>query len=193
MTITLDLDPDAYSECLTQMRVADKQGGTFDVMFTDGQANAQYFYNSPNFELAAYKLNGGVKRTLTKYNHVSGVPSCSRTHFRTALLAGGGTGTVVEANLSRVIALTSEAARSAVVERNILRALKYERNFDFAAHELLFKNYGNTTDHMGFGGTGQGYQPGWEPLAKWHYASFFDQSEGSREQQRARVGEILAL
>lgn len=188
-----------YKAFLIAFRQADKDnaggGGETEVNYTDaeGQGSATYYYKSPNFQLVGYRLGEGQRVNLSTYNHVSDIPSCSRLVFRRSLIEGAAGRTVVEKNLSRVIALTSEAARSLVVERNILKAITYVKNFDFNGHELLFKNYQKTTDRFGYGGTGKGYLPGWQPLAKYHYASYFNSLREPGTGPSANVTRITLL
>lgn len=173
----ISLDANEYAAFLKDFRTADKAnastGAETQVDFDGGGQTASYFYEAPNFKCVAYAINGGARVNLTTYNHVSGVPSCDYAAFMVALLAGGGGSTLVNSNLSKVIALTSEAARSTVVERNIIRALRGGVAFDFGAHELLFKNYDHSAQHSDFRSVDGAYTRTWKPLEKYHYASFF--------------------
>lgn len=195
----ISLDPDEYAQFLKDFRAADRAnaatGAETQVDFDGGGQTASYFYEAPNFKCVAYAVNGGARIDLTTYNHVNNVPSCDYAAFLVALLAGGGGGTQVNANLSKVIALTSEAARSTVVERNITKALRFGDAFDFKAHELLFKNYGHSTEHNDLRTPEGLYTTTWEPLKKYHYASFFAASHlaSGGTGQSEKVQKLLLL
>lgn len=179
MELNID-DAVLYAAFLAAFRQADRDNaganGETEVTFGAGGKTAAYYFKAPNFECVAYRINGGAKITLTKYNHVSGVEPCSVESFRTALYKGAGASPIVEKNMSTVIALTSEAARSKVVEANIVKAINYEGDFEFAKHEVLFKNYGTTAEKHGMWADGA-YLPGWAPLTKADYSFAFGPNE----------------
>ena len=98
------LTEDGYKAFLVEFRQADKDNagnkGEYSVDYADEDGGtATYFYKAPNFQLIAYSLNGGARVNLTTYNHVSGIPSCSRYIFRRSLLEGAGGHTMVEKNI----------------------------------------------------------------------------------------------
>lgn len=192
--MNITLDEAGYKSFLVEFRQADQANaarrGETRVDFVHKDKSATYYYKAPNFECIAYSLNGGPRINLTKYTHPNELFPASQRQFVEALLAGGNGGTVVEGNLSKVITLTSEAARSALVERNIIKAINDGMAFDCADHKFLFNAYGKTTDHLRFGGVGGGYQAAWEPLDKWHYASYFQSTHTRLRPKETRENRV---
>ena len=171
-----------YTEFLKEFRLADRQNaagkGETEVVYTSGNATRRYFYRAPNFELIAYDLGGG-RINLVDYNHVGTLGTAvGSTNFDGALLAGGGGGKHMTAELSRVVALTSEAARSSVVEtaiKNVLGSAGRTVNLDRFA--LLFTSYKHTAKHIRYFDASGAYAPGWRPLRRDDYIRYF--SDGS--------------
>jgi hypothetical protein len=167
-----------YTEFLKEFRLADRQNvagnGETEVVYTSGNATRRYFYRAPNFELIAYDLGGG-RINLINYNHVGTLGNAvGNTTFDASLLAGGGGNNQMNADLSRVVALTSEAARSSMVEtaiKNVLGSAGRTVNLD--RFTLLFTSYKHTAKHVRYFDASGAYAPGWRPLRRDDYLRYF--------------------
>jgi hypothetical protein len=170
-----------YTEFLKEFRLADRQSaannGETEVVYTSGNATRRYFYRAPNFELIAYDLGGG-RINLVTYNHVGTLGAAvGSTAFDASLLAGGGGNNQMTGDLSRVVALTSEAARSSLVEtaiKNVLGSAGRTVNLD--RFTLLFTSYKHTAKHVRYFDASGAYAPGWRPLRRDDYLRFFSDS-----------------
>jgi hypothetical protein len=174
----ISLSTASYATFLNEFRLADRRGSAStaetEVEYISGGSVRRYYYRRPNFELVAYDVSG-ERITLVNYQHVANPgASVGRRDFEASLLAGGGGGNYMNAALSRVVALTSEAARSTVVETAIKNVLaSVSRTFNLERFSLLFKSYAHTAKHVGYLDVAGSYAQAWRPLRKDDYVRFF--------------------
>jgi hypothetical protein len=170
--------------------------------FKDNISGASYIYyfDAPNFTMTAYKAGTGGRRTLANYNHALGAKSIDVEGLKAALkltasfkAVQGGPLQMTE-ELSTVVALTSEAARSKVVEELFLRVIAgaravlkdYEVLFKCYKHTAIFRGYLNKQDsdekdlkQKGPKKKGPSQELGyytdvWQPLEKQDYIAYFN-------------------
>jgi hypothetical protein len=171
-----------YTEFLKEFRLADRQNAASksetEVVYTSDIGDRRYYYRAPNFALVGYDLGGG-RINLVDYHHVGTLGAAvSGTSFDASLTAGGGGGNHMNADLSRVVALTSEAARSSMVEtaiKNVLGSAGRTVNLDKL--NTLFTSYGHTGAHVRYFDASGAYAPTWRPLRRDDYLRFFSSSE----------------
>ncbi|MBP0590312.1 hypothetical protein J8I87_11435 [Paraburkholderia sp. LEh10] len=175
-TLTLKLKSNAYSQFLTEFRKADRDqsaGHETQVTYTDDEgASHTYFFRSKNFSLIAYAHNG-ARITLTDYNHVSSPGSAGLNDFIGSLKRGGSGGTNMNADLTRVVTLTSEAARSKLVERLMREVISDGKTADLNKLEVVFKDYNHVAKRCGRLDVNGQYTPNWRPLEKDDYLIYF--------------------
>jgi hypothetical protein len=175
-TLTLELKSTAYSRFLTEFRQVDREqnaGHETLVTYTDSNGGVHtYYFRSKNFELFAYAHNG-AKITLTEYNHVSNPGTAALDDFIGALKRGGGGGTQMNVDLTRVVTLTSEAARSKLVERVMRQVLADGKSADLNKLEVVFKDYKHVAKRCGRFDVNGSYTSNWRPLEKDDYLVYF--------------------
>ncbi|MEX3809664.1 hypothetical protein AB3X96_05225 [Paraburkholderia sp. BR13439] len=176
-TLTLELVPAAYSRFLTEFRKADREqnaGHETQVTYADSGGGVHiYYFRSKNFTLFAYDHNG-AKIMLTDYNHVSNPGTAARDCLIDALKLGGDGGTRMNRELTRVVALTSEAARSKLVERVMKEVLRNDsKSADLNKLEIVFKAYNHVAKRFGRFDVNGNYTPNWRPLEKDDYLIYF--------------------
>ncbi len=165
MAIELKLEQDAYAAFLEQVRAANQAPGEFAVDHVNEGKRVHYYFQPRNFALVAYDV--GLKRTtLVKYQHVSKLPSVDGGALKGALSRGGGSGNVMTADLSLVVCLVSEAARSIPIEQAMTRAIGGDR-VELEPYRLLMNVYDHTLTARG---------GPWRPLERDDYASYFESS-----------------
>lgn len=177
LAMKLLLSTKKFATFLDEFRRADRanapsRGETEVIYVGEGVLEKKYYFKAPNFELLAYDVGGG-RVNLTTYNHVADMGTVRRDDLIRALQQGGGGGTVMNLNLSRVVALTSEAARSRVVEIAMTRALQLEGSADLNSLEFLFKAYKQPATYCGYLSVSGSYTSQWKPLEKTDYQRFF--------------------
>ena len=173
----LVLTSQKYKQFLIDFRKADidaADGDETDVVFESGSVQATYHFQARNFKLFAYSI-GGVKTTLTNYNHVGNLGAVDKFRLEKALLAGGGTGSVMTVDLSLVVALTSEAARSRMVEAAMKKAI-IGKSVALDPYALLFNSYNQPARYCGYLDVKGGYTKNWKALEKDDYLRFFASS-----------------
>ncbi|MGB0798468.1 MAG: hypothetical protein ACPGRD_04025, partial [Planktomarina sp.] len=184
-------EPASYFEFLRNFRELNRRNmhnrGRYSITydgasFGSGKSGiVEYFFEAPNFKLVGYALNGSAPKLLSSYSHVRGVGTVGAARFHDALLTGGEGRLSMNKELSMVVALTSEAARSYLVGRNIKRTLENGIEFNFSNHELLFTNYGKTMKNARLGNPGQACAATWRPMMDHDYAMLFFSAEGRQE------------
>lgn len=175
-TLTLELKSNAYSQFLTEFRRLDLEqnaGHETQVVHTDSNGGVHtYFFRSKNFALVAY-AHDGAKIMLTDYNHVSKPGSAGVDDFLGALKRGGGGSTQMNVDLTRVVTLTSEAARSKLVERMMREVMSDGKIADLNKLEVVFKDYNHVAKRCGRLDVAGHYTPNWRPLEKDDYLIYF--------------------
>ncbi|MCW5648132.1 MAG: hypothetical protein KIS62_00145 [Ramlibacter sp.] len=174
----IELTSKKYKSFLTAFRQADRDNAATqaetEVVYTEGLNTYRYFFEAPNFKLMAYNIGAG-RVNLTTYNHVNNMATVDKSGLITALKAGGGTGTVMTQNLSTVVALVSEAARSKVVEQAMIKAIMGTA-INLNNYEILFKGYNQPARYGGYLKPNSDYSSFWKPLDKEDYRRFYTSS-----------------
>jgi hypothetical protein len=179
-TLKLELRTDSYSAFLNEFRKADLEqrlGEETEVVYKDEAGKFHtYYFRAKNFALIAY-AHGGTRITLTNYNHVSGTGNAGLADFSGALKRGGGGGTRMNEDLTRVVALTSEAARSKLVERVMREVLAHDNGaraqVDLTKLEVVFRDYKHVAKRCGRFDVNGNYTANWRPLEKDDYLIYF--------------------
>lgn len=175
-TLTLELKSNSYSAFLNEFRKIDREqsaGHETQVLYKDNAGKLHtYYFRAKNFALVAY-AHGDEKFTLTNYNHVSEPGSAALADFEGALKRGGGGGTQMNEDLTRVVALTSEAARSRLVERVMREVLANRKKAELARLEVVFKDYNHVAKRCGRLDINGNYTSNWRPLEKDDYLIYF--------------------
>jgi hypothetical protein len=172
--LNIELSEIKYRKFLKEFRNADQQGAATqaetDVVYN---GNYHYYFQAPNFCLIAYNTGAG-RVNLQNYNHVSPMPDqIGIQELITSLTLGGNGNNLMNNNLSVVVTLVSEAARSKVVENAMCNAIK-GRKIDLSSYEILFKAYNQPAKYCGFlNYNTSAYTQWWKPLEKEHYKKFF--------------------
>ena len=173
----IELQTKKYKSFLAQFRLADKSNAgnqaETDVVYTENNGNNvyHYYFQAPNFKLVGYNI-GGVRVNLTNYNHVATMAIVDKGGLASALRTGGNGNTVMNQELSTVVALVSEAARSKVVEQAMIKAI-LGTGVNLNNYEILFKGYNQPARYCGYLDVNSGYSSNWKPLEKIDYRRFF--------------------
>lgn len=88
------------------------------------------------------------------------------------------------AALSMVVIITSEAARSRVVEDAMHKVL-FGASIDINRYEFLFKAYNQPARYNGYLNN-SGYTDHWRPLKKEDYSRFFNSGDYTGDQKATR-------
>lgn len=164
-----------YKKFLIEFRRSDVANAATEGEMVVEYGNYKYYYKAPNFRLIAYNVDG-VRRTLTNYNHVGLSRAKSLEGLKADFRTGGGGSTQMNSALSAVVAATSEAARSKVVESAFQRMIS-GASIDLHTYEVLFKAYNQPARFNGFLGQDGGYKSSWRALKKQDYLHFFNSAE----------------
>ncbi|WP_426285259.1 hypothetical protein [Luteibacter sp. E-22] len=191
MTISLALTPDAYSRFLVAFRQANfanvPVGSEIDVSYVDDDGlGHSYFYHTPNFELFAYSHGNGARIVLTDYNYKEKdlVGKAGRDDFKHALVRGAGGGTQMNPDLAKVVALTSEAARSRLVEK-IMRGVVGDRQVaDLPALKKVFNDYSKVATFCRYRLASNSYSPTWRPIDASDYLRYYTHKDFSGDRQK---------
>ena len=173
MEIILKLTP--YRKFLIAFREADKAnpaGTETPVTFESSMGTITYYYQSPNFKLIAYDTGGG-RVNLTDYNHTALSTSKDLASLTSDFTNAGGGGTRMTSGLSTVVAATSEAARSKVVEEAIKKIIGGTA-VNLHNYDVLFKAYSQPAKYNGLLANNGDYNNSWRPLTKEDYLHFFN-------------------
>ncbi|SEM93042.1 hypothetical protein SAMN02800694_2179 [Luteibacter sp. UNCMF331Sha3.1] len=193
--LTLQLATRAYAAFLVAFRNVDTtevRDHDVTVAYQDESgATHRYFYKVPNFRLVGYSVRGGARVNLTGYNYGDGElkeAAATRADFEGALQSGGGGGTTMTPSLARVIALTSEAARSRVVEKQMI-AMLGGGTVDLTRLRRLFNDYGHVAVFCRYRLGEDSYSPTWRAIDKSDYQRFYTRMEytGDRAASLANV------
>lgn len=172
----LILTKSKYRKFLIEFRQADQDNadtnGETEVVF---EGNKRYYFRAPNFCLVAYDIGGG-RVNLTDYNHVTLSSSKGIEMLKSDLRLGGGTSTNMNQSLSTVVAATSEAARSKVVEAAFQRMID-GATINLHQYEIIFKAYNQPARFNGLLNNDGSYKPSWRALKKEDYLHFINSSE----------------
>jgi monoamine oxidase len=82
-------------------------------------------------------------------------------------------------NLCRVVAFTSEAARSKVVEARMMKLFDANGSAKLSELQFLFNEYGKTAEYAGYWRDGA-YLSYWRPLEKYDYRRYFVSEKGNK-------------
>ena len=183
----LELTTDKYKHFLIEFRKADIQNAASKSETTVNVAGASYHFRAPNFQLVAYTINN-QRFDLTDYNHVDVPKSIDFGKLSNALSLGGNGQTRMNGNLSTVVAFTSEAARSKVVEHAFIKVL-LNQTMMLSDYEVLFKAYNQPARFNGFLNQDNTYNSTWRALRKEDYLHFFNSQEytGSFEKIQSEI------
>jgi hypothetical protein len=172
----LQLTLSAYKKFLKEFRAADIANAGSGAETRVDYPGCSFFFQSPNFKLVAYQRNGQQRINLTNYNHVNNLGVKDLAAFTSALAVGGNTSTIMTAALSLVVIITSEAARSRVVEEAMCKVITGTPvNID--NYEFLFKAYNQPARYNGYLKPNSDYSEYWRPLRKEDYDRFFSSGE----------------
>lgn len=196
--LSLKLTPHAYRAFLIAFRDADtKKASDHDVIVAyqddDGETH-RYFYKVPNFRLVGYSVRGGARVTLTDYNYGKKElqeTAASRADFEGALRTGGGGHSTMSPPLARVIALTSEAARSRFVEQK-MTAMLGGGTVDLSRLRPLFNEYGQVAEFCRYRLGKDSYSPTWRAIDRSDYQRFYTRMEYSGD-RAASLAHIATL
>ena len=169
------LQTSKYKTFLTEFRAADRDNAAdqeTDVIYTEDGRQFIYYFHAKNFQLVAYNIGSG-RVNLANYNHVSPMATVNLTALSDALKYGGGGATVMNKNLSTVVALVSEASRSKVVEQALIDVILGKREINLNDYEILFKGYEQPARYCGYLDAIKGYTPNWKPLEMEDYRRFY--------------------
>ncbi|MCW8349021.1 hypothetical protein MD535_23810 [Vibrio sp. ZSDZ65] len=170
----LELTTRKYKSFLIAFRKADidaKSGAEITVSFETNQ----YHFESPNFKLVAY-TQGTTRYDLTTYNHTDMPNSLDLGGLEGTLRKGGSGLTKMNGDLSTVVAATSEAARSKVVEAAFTKVL-LGKTIMLQQYEVLFKAYNQPARFNGLLNQDGSYNSTWRALKKEDYIHFFNSQE----------------
>ncbi|MDQ0010193.1 hypothetical protein J2T07_002383 [Luteibacter jiangsuensis] len=192
MAIPLKLTPEAYSRFLVAFRQANfanvPVGSEMEVVYVDDQELAHsYFYRTPNFELFAYSHGNAARIVLTDYNYKENdlAGKAGRSEFEGALVRGGGRVARMNPDLAKVVALTSEAARSRLVEGIMRGVVGNRQTADLTALKDVFNDYSKVATFCRYRLGTNSYSPTWRPVDASDYLRYYTHMEfgGNRQEK----------
>jgi hypothetical protein len=174
-----------YLEFLAEFRRADRALGAgaqmIEVVYSEEQSTTRYYFTSPNFYLNAYDTGGGRVLLTSHVYPQNGLSSAAFTlsQLKKSLREAGNGATNMTENLCRVVAFTSEAARSKVVEAKMMLLFDSNGSAKLSDLQFLFNEYGKTAEHAGYWRNGA-YMDYWKPLEKYDYRRYFVSDKGNK-------------
>lgn len=191
--LTLNLTPHAYSDFLVKFREADTDTANaagHEIVVTyvgDDGLSYTYYYQTPNFKLCGYSIRNGARVSLTDYNYRDDdlkETAANRSSFIEALKHGGGGGTRMTPSLAKVIALTSEAARSKAVEQVMRGVIGDRGTANLPSLKVLFNDYGHVATFCRYRIGSDSYSPTWRAIDKSDYQRYYMQKDYSGDRKK---------
>lgn len=152
-----------------------------------GVQQKKFYFKAKNFMLVGYGPMDGTVVRLKDYNYGVGhlKSSVNRYDFIDSLLTGGNNEMYMNERLARLVALTSEAARSHIVAGMIKKVISGTMaSVNLAGLKAAFNDYGKVADFLRYRLPGEEYGHSWRPLHKAEYIHYYRSGKftGNREE-----------
>lgn len=198
--MNIELSTEKYREFLTAFRAADRANaeakGETEVTYTEGGNKYCYYFKAPNFALNEYDI-GNSRTKLMAYNHPTDMHSSVSADILKAALRNGGKGSTgrkyMNENLSIVVSLIAEAARSKVVEDAMAAVLEGKSaSINLNRYKPLFNLYAHTAEYRGYRTDKGEYSRTWQPLEINDYDQYYLKKDytGDRASVRAALAQL---